>query len=111
MVECSFVVLKNQFPFLYKMSPYPLLYQRLFVIACCTLHNFIRKYSRTEDPFFKEALTRLNPWVDEDDRQEQDMASNVSPGERPDQSEASSVFIGQVRDAMAINMWNLSNGT
>jgi hypothetical protein len=109
-VECSFAVLKNRFPILYKMPPYPVRYQRLFVIACCTLHNFIRKYSGTEDPFFKEALMRLNPWVDEDDRQVRDMASNVSPGERLDQSEASSVFMGQVRDAMAISMWNLSNG-
>jgi hypothetical protein len=87
-VERSFAVLKNQFPILYKMPPYPLPYQRLFVIACCTLHNFIRKYSETEDPFFKEALTRLNPWVNQDDRLELDMASNVSPNERPDQSKA-----------------------
>jgi hypothetical protein len=109
-VERSFAVLKNRFPILYLMPPYLVRYQRLFVIACCTLHNFIRKYSGTEDPYFKEALMRLNPWVDEDDRQERDMASNVSPGERPDQSEASSIFMGQVRDAMAISMWNLSNG-
>jgi hypothetical protein len=93
--ERSFAVLKNWFPILYKVPPYSLRYQRLFVITCFTLHNFIRKYSETEDPFFKEALTRLNPWVDEDDRQEQDMASNVSPGERQDQSEASSVVMGQ----------------
>jgi hypothetical protein len=81
-------------------------------ICHCMLYftQFIRKYSGTEDPFFKEALMRLNPWVDEDDRQVRDMASNVSPGERLDQSEASSVFMGQVRDAMAISMWNLSNG-
>jgi len=64
------------------------------------------------DPLFKVALRRLNPWVDVDDRQEVDMAQkNVSPRERLDQSDASSVYMGKVRDAMALSMWNTYNET
>jgi hypothetical protein len=63
------------------------------------------------DPLFKVALRRLNPWVDVDDWQEVDMAQNVSPREQLDQSDANSVYMGKVRDAMALSMWNTSNET
>jgi hypothetical protein len=63
-VEQSFGMLKNHFPILRKMPPYPIRYQRLFMIACCSIHNFIRKHSGVEDPLFNEALQGLNPWVD-----------------------------------------------
>jgi hypothetical protein len=46
------------------MPPYPIRYQRLFMIACCSIHNFIRKHSGVEDPLFNEALQGLNLWVD-----------------------------------------------
>jgi hypothetical protein len=105
-VERAFAVLKNRFPILYKMPPYKLRYQRLFVIACCTLHNFIRKYNGMTDPLFRKALLKLNPWVDVDDRQEMGLAENVAPGERPDQSDGSAVYMGKVRDAMALSMWS-----
>jgi hypothetical protein len=58
------------------------------------------------DPLFRAALHRLNPWVDVDDQQELGLAQNVAPGERPDQSDASSVYMGKVRDAMALSMWS-----
>jgi len=80
-VERAFAVLKNRFPILEKMPPYPLRYQRLFVIACYTLYNFIRKYNGMTDPLFRAALPRLNPWVDVDDQQELGLAQNIAPGE------------------------------
>jgi hypothetical protein len=57
------------------------------------------------DPLFRAALRRLNPWVDVDDQHELGLAQNIAPGERPDQSNASSVYMGKVRDAMALSMW------
>jgi hypothetical protein len=105
-VERAFAVLKNRFPNLDKMPPYRLRYQHLFVIACCTLHNFIRKYNGMTNPLFRKALLKLNPWVDVDDRQELGLAQNVAPGERPDQSDGSAVYMGKVRDAMALSMWS-----
>jgi len=58
------------------------------------------------DPLFRKALLKLNPWVDVDDRQEFGLAENVAPGERPDQSDGSAVYMGKVRDAMALSMWS-----
>jgi hypothetical protein len=52
------------------------------------------------DPLFRAALRRLNPSVDVDDRQELGLAQNVAPGERLDQLDVSSVYMGKVRDAM-----------
>jgi hypothetical protein len=63
-VERSFRVLNNRFLILEKIPAYPLRYQSLFVIASCTLHNFIRKYNGMTGPLFEVALRRLNPWVD-----------------------------------------------
>jgi hypothetical protein len=58
------------------------------------------------NPLFRAALRRLNSWVDVDDRQELGLAQNVTPGERPDQSDASSVYMGKVMDVMALSMWS-----
>jgi hypothetical protein len=80
-VERAFAVLKSRFPILNKMPPYRLRYQRLSVIVCYTLHNFIRKYNGMTDPLFRKALLKLNPWVDVDDRQELGLAQNVALGE------------------------------
>ncbi|XP_062104208.1 uncharacterized protein LOC133815377 [Humulus lupulus] len=52
-IEQCFGVLKAHFPILKMMSPYKLSRQPLIVIACCTLHNFIRQ--RTQyDHMFRE---------------------------------------------------------
>jgi hypothetical protein len=105
-IERSFSILKNRFPILRKMPPYPLRYQRLFVIACCTLHNYIRKFSGVNNPYFADALRRINPWIDVAYQVEGEIMSLVSPGERPDQSDASAMHMGKLRDAMARSMWS-----
>jgi hypothetical protein len=85
-VERTFGVLKNRFKIFNLMPPYPLRYQRLFVIACCTIHNFIRKSDGLNDRLFAEALRRENFWIDVPDRETGPLVNYVSPGERPDQS-------------------------
>ena len=104
-MEQSFGVLKNRFPILRKMPPYPIRYQRLFVIACCTIHNFIQKHSRVEDPLFKEALQGLNPWVDVTLLQPGAVNSYVSHVLRPNQSNRSTAYMEKIRDVMANHMW------
>lgn len=42
-IERAFGVLKNRFPILKRMSSYPFPVQRNMVIACITMHNFIRR--------------------------------------------------------------------
>jgi hypothetical protein len=105
-IERSFAILKNRFPILRKMPSYPLRYQRLFVIVCCPLHNFIRKFSRVNDPYFTEALCRINPWIDVAPQEEEEIVSFISPRERPDQLDASSMHLRKLREAMARSMWS-----
>ncbi|XP_062151866.1 uncharacterized protein LOC133860239 [Alnus glutinosa] len=62
------------------------------------------KYNGMIDPLFEVALRRLNPWVDADDQQEVGMAQNIAPREQPDQSNASSNYMGKVRDVMTLSM-------
>ncbi|GFP91248.1 putative nuclease harbi1 [Phtheirospermum japonicum] len=51
-IERSFGVLKSRFPILkWGMPNYVTKRQTKLVIACCVLHNFIRKYSRDDDLF------------------------------------------------------------
>nr|XP_027188922.1 uncharacterized protein LOC113786096 [Cicer arietinum] len=56
-IERCFGVLKNRFPILKLMSPYKPSRQRLIVIACCTIHNYIRKWNLPDELF---NLTRLS---------------------------------------------------
>jgi hypothetical protein len=49
-VERTFGILKNWFPILENMPPYEVPDQRLLVVACCTIHNFIRKDYGDIDP-------------------------------------------------------------
>jgi hypothetical protein len=41
-------------------------YQRCFVIACCTIHNFIRKDCGLTDSLFVSALKNIyeEEWID-----------------------------------------------
>ena len=42
-IEHAFGVLKERFPILKRMAPFPLVTQRNITIACFALHNFIMK--------------------------------------------------------------------
>nr|XP_027191927.1 uncharacterized protein LOC113787214 [Cicer arietinum] len=50
-IERCFGVLKNRFPILKLMPPYKPSRQRLIVIACCTIHNYIRKWNLPDELF------------------------------------------------------------
>ncbi|KAK3189221.1 hypothetical protein Dsin_028782 [Dipteronia sinensis] len=52
-IERCFCVLKARFPILKLMSNYPPRRQRLILIVCCVLHNFIQKEAR-HDRMFRE---------------------------------------------------------
>nr|XP_027192011.1 protein ALP1-like [Cicer arietinum] len=56
-IERCFGVLKNRFPILKLMPPYKPSRQRLIVIACCTIHNYIHKWNLPDELF---NLTRLS---------------------------------------------------
>jgi hypothetical protein len=104
-VERAFGVLKNRFPIFRKMPPYPLRYQRLFIIAYCTMHNFIRRHSGVEDKLFKDALKGLNSWVDLTMLQSGAVVPYISHGLCPNQSSNNTKYMGKIRDAMARHMW------
>ena len=50
-IERCFGVLKARFPVLTGMHSFSISRQRLIVIACCALHNFICKYNRVDEMF------------------------------------------------------------
>ncbi|XP_058740553.1 uncharacterized protein LOC131612821 isoform X2 [Vicia villosa] len=50
-IERCFGVLKNRFPILKLMPPYKPSRQRLIVIACCAIHNYIRKWNLPDELF------------------------------------------------------------
>lgn len=52
-IERSFGSLKRRFPILREMSPYPFSTQRNIVVACVTIHNYLRKIG-ARDIYFQE---------------------------------------------------------
>ncbi|XP_050890581.1 uncharacterized protein LOC127095995 [Lathyrus oleraceus] len=50
-IERCFGVLKNRFPILKLMPPYKPSRQRLIVIVCCAIHNYIRKWNLPDELF------------------------------------------------------------
>jgi hypothetical protein len=65
-IERTFSKWKAQFNIFKDIPLYPIKVQRLFVVACCPVHNFIRKHEDQIDPLFKEALQQIyeKDWVD-----------------------------------------------
>ncbi|XP_030479325.1 uncharacterized protein LOC115696571 [Cannabis sativa] len=54
-VERTFAVLKKRFPILTIAPQYTIKKQGWIVLACCVLHNFIRKWN-WDDEFFEEDM-------------------------------------------------------
>ena len=52
-IECCFGVLKSRFPILKMMSSFKPSRQPLIVVACCNIHNFIRKWTQNDIMFRK----------------------------------------------------------
>lgn len=111
-VERTFGIWKNQFPILENMPPYEISAQRLIVIACCTVHNFIRKDYADIDPLFRSTLQEMydESWIDVSQQALMPGVSYVPPGQRLDQSEASTRFMGMYRNSMCYDLWRVVNG-
>jgi len=50
-IERSFGVLKMKWQILYKMPNYPMWKQKMVVVACMVLHNFIREHNSEDVDF------------------------------------------------------------
>jgi hypothetical protein len=97
-IERTFGVVKNRFAILKSQMPYPFKTQARIVIACCLLHNFIRRVDRDD------VVTDSDSDDDDDTRlpQYQESAStfHVETEERRKQ------IADQMRDDMATAMWH-----
>jgi hypothetical protein len=107
-VEQMFRILKNRFPILENMPSYAILDQRLLVVACCTIHNFIRKDYGDIDPLFRHAIQQLygEAWINISQRVNMPGETHVTPGLRPDQSQSSAQYMGAYRNTMKNSMWD-----
>jgi hypothetical protein len=98
-VERTFGVLKSRFPILKGKTgiPYPYAKQVKIVIACCILHNFIRRSSRLDALF--------NSYDNEDI--ELDTQSNAMGGEAHalDSNEDEQTAGDRIRNEIAQELW------
>ena len=64
-VERTFEILKKRFKIFKCMRPFSMRYQCYFVIACCTVHNFIQNDCSLTDPLFVRALKKIygEEWI------------------------------------------------
>ncbi|KAM6582817.1 hypothetical protein CsatB_009819 [Cannabis sativa] len=102
-IERCFGVLKPRFPILKMMPPYKLSRQTLIVIACCTLHNFIRQ--RTQyDHMFRE-------WEEKELESEDNIEGCETSVSRYEVnlSDESAAAMARVRDSIAQTMWTAYN--
>ncbi|KAL2246391.1 UNVERIFIED_CONTAM: hypothetical protein Sindi_2907300 [Sesamum indicum] len=97
-IERCFGVLKKRFPILqWGMPSYLLQHQVDLVIACCTLHNFIRRFSH-DDIIFNEPEDEIPPDMDSFYHREHPTVTEL---------EAQRIF----RDNIAMQMWASYNPT
>ena len=65
-IERCFGVLKARFPILKLMPSYPIRRQRLILIACCTIHNFIRMKNGADtlfDQYAQQLVDMNDQWL------------------------------------------------
>jgi hypothetical protein len=112
-MERTFWIWKNRFPILKNMPPYDIPNQCLIVIAYCTIHNFIRKDCGDIDPLFRHALQEMygESWINVSQGVDMPGVLYVSPEQRPDQSQASTSFMGTYQNTMCHDMWLEVNGS
>ncbi|XP_059669270.1 uncharacterized protein LOC132314420 [Cornus florida] len=97
-IKHCFGLLKMRFPILKQMPPYKFEAQVAIVLACSTLHNFIRKEAHV-DPIFNDAI--VEAMIDEIFRDDEvDVLPNAS------QSRSRPMDI--LRDNIADTIWNAS---
>jgi hypothetical protein len=91
------------------MPPYPIEAQRLFVAACCAVHNFIRKHEGQTNPLFKEALQQMyeEDLVDLLLRNNMPRTQYVESGLLPNRTKASKEYMITYRAAIMEHMWSI----
>ena len=92
-IERCFGVLKARFPILKLMPSYPIRRQRLILIACCTIHNFIRMQNGADTLFDQYAQQVL------------DMDEQWLSVEQQGVNENQAVEMAQVRQTITNEMW------
>ncbi|KAG8363101.1 hypothetical protein BUALT_BualtUnG0004500 [Buddleja alternifolia] len=105
-IERSFGVLKERFTILSNMLPYLMETQKYIPIACCTVHNFIRKHSK-KDKYFDN-------YADEDMIVEDSEFGIGASSQNPIDINISRAHLrqmGRVRDEIADQIWATFRGT
>ncbi|XP_060671942.1 uncharacterized protein LOC125424111 isoform X2 [Ziziphus jujuba] len=97
-IERCFGVLKARFRILKMMPPYKQSRQPLIVIACCTLHNFIRK-SAQNDVMFTQ-------WEEEEQEIEDEEASTSGSNNSIDLSDEAATAMAAYRNQLSQVMWH-----
>ncbi|KAK6144745.1 hypothetical protein DH2020_021565 [Rehmannia glutinosa] len=101
-IERCFGGLKKRFPMLKGLMPnYLLCTQSDIVIACCVIHNFIRKHCNVPDEIWN--AIRDPDWHEPD---ENEQASTSRPIRRYDLSEDALWEQNLVRDSIAQHLWH-----
>nr|DAD35891.1 TPA_asm: hypothetical protein HUJ06_006531 [Nelumbo nucifera] len=104
-----FAVLKERFPILMSVPPYPLQTQVKLVVAACAIHNFIRNEKR-DDWLFKMYEQDIEPPVEESMPQVEVEPVAMIPFETQSSefvfAEGQLEAASQLRDAIATEMWS-----
>jgi hypothetical protein len=105
-IERSFGLLKMKWEILYRIKKYPMWKQKMIVVACMVLHNFIREHN-SEDADFARFDRDPNFMPTIPDRYKRDaVPANASDTSTP---EASSTSMDNFRDELATSLaigWN-----
>ncbi|XP_048331944.2 uncharacterized protein LOC125423007 [Ziziphus jujuba] len=97
-IERCFGVLKVRFQILKMMPPYKQSRQPLTVIACCTLHNFIRKWAYN-DVMFRQ-------WEEEEQEIEDEEAGTSGSNNSIDLSDEATTAMVAYRNQLSQVMWH-----
>jgi hypothetical protein len=97
-IERSFGVLKNKWRILFKVPSYPLRKQAKIIVACMTLHNFIRESDLADKEFDKcDNDDNSQPLLDETRRRRFNRGQQMEPD---------SVDMNVVRDTIVDGSFN-----
>ena len=110
-VERTFRVWKARFPIFDDMHSYSIANQWLFVVACCTMLNFIRKNCSANDPLFSVALKKHygKDWIDASQLPTMPDVPYVLHRQPPDQTLQSKEIMIIVWEAMTKHLWKTIN--